>query len=64
VRKLTRELEQVRHLDNETLTIGDMMLILLTIHIHPLMKALMMRKEELEEGGIQEMTLGVSKLRH
>jgi len=56
VRKLTRELEQI-------LTIRFVMLIILTLHTHPLMKTLIMGKEELEEEGIQGMTLETSRLK-
>ena len=39
------------------------MLALLTLHTLPLMKTLMMRKEDLEEEGIQGIILEISKLR-
>ena len=56
-----RSLNKWRNLDNETLTIGDIMLILLTSHTHSFMNTLMIRQEE---EGIQGMTLRILKLRY
>ena len=52
LRKLTKDIKQVRDLHNETLIVEALMSVPLTSHTLPLVKTLIMRKEELEEEGI------------